>query len=146
MLGQSDVSVVLYPEIISISNTEVFGSTGSVGTGHFVRYSRKSVTLDILNVKFHFGDCRNERYSRKSVISESGTSENLCNRKIMPENNVKEVFRKFRISILTVTPENPLIWAFLMQNFNLGIAKLSVIPENPLFPNPVLPKTSVFVK
>ena len=31
-----------------------------------------------------------------------------------------------------------------MQNLNLGIAKMSVIPENPLFPNPVLPKTSVY--
>ena len=30
-----------------------------------------------------------------------------------------------------------------MQNFNLGIAKMSVIPENLLFPHPVLPKTSV---
>ena len=60
-------------------NTEVFGSNGSVGIGHFVRYSRKSVTLDIFNVKFQFGDCQNVRYSRKkSVISESGTSENLC--------------------------------------------------------------------
>ena len=47
------------------------------------------------------------------------------------------------MAILSVTPENPLLWAFLMENFNLGIAKMSVIPENPLFPNPVLPKTSV---
>ena len=58
--------------------TEVFGSNGSLGDGHFVRYSRKSVTLDIFNVKFQFGDCQNVCYSRKSVISESGTSENLC--------------------------------------------------------------------
>ena len=47
------------------------------------------------------------------------------------------------MTILSVIPENPLLWAFLMQNFNLGIAKMSVIPENQLFPNPVLPKTSV---
>ena len=47
------------------------------------------------------------------------------------------------MAILSVTPENPLLWAFLMENFNLGIAKMSVIPENPLFPNPVLPKNSV---
>ena len=59
-------------------NTEVFGSTGSVGDDHFVRYSRKSVTLNFFNAKFQFGDCQNVRYSRKSVISESGTSENLC--------------------------------------------------------------------
>ena len=30
-----------------------------------------------------------------------------------------------------------------MENFNLGITEMSVTPENPLFPNPVLPKTSV---
>ena len=60
------------------ANTEVFGSNGSVGDGHFVRYSRKSVTLGFFNGKFQFGDRQNIRYSRKSVISESGTSENLC--------------------------------------------------------------------
>ena len=47
--------------------TEVFGSTGSVGTGHFVRYSRKSVTLDIFNVKFQFGHCQNHSYFRKPL-------------------------------------------------------------------------------
>ena len=51
-------------------------------------------------------------------------------------------FRKYRI-ILSVIPGNPLIWAFLMENFNLEIVKMSVISENPLFPNPLLPKTSV---
>ena len=55
-----------------------------------------------------------------------------------------EVPDQLGMVILSVTPENPLLWAFLMQNFNLGIAKMSVTPENPLFPNPVLPKTSVF--
>ena len=39
-------------------DTEVFGSTGSVGTGHFVRYSRKSVILDIFNVKFVISEFR----------------------------------------------------------------------------------------
>ena len=58
--------------------TEVFGSNGSVGDGHFVSYSRKSVTLGFFNAKFQF-----------------------------------------------------------------GVAEMSVIPENPLFPNPLLPKTSV---
>ena len=38
------------------------------------------------------------------------------------------------------------VWTFLLQNINLGIAKMSVIPENPLFPNPVIPKTSVLVE
>ena len=54
-----------------------------------------------------------------------------------------EVTDRLGMAILSVTPENPLLWAFLMENFNLGIAKMSVTPENPLFPNPVLPKTSV---
>ena len=30
-----------------------------------------------------------------------------------------------------------------LEALNLRIAKMYVIPENPLFPNPVLPKTSV---
>ena len=33
--------------------TEVFGSTGSVGTGHFVHYSRKSVTLRFFRENFN---------------------------------------------------------------------------------------------
>ena len=49
------------------------------------------------------------------------------------------------MAILSVTPENPLLWTFLMENFNLGIVKISVIPENQVFPNPVLPKTSVYM-
>ena len=40
--------------------------------------------------------------------------------------------------ILSVITENPLIWTFLWK-----IVKLSVIPEKSLYPNPVLPKTSV---
>ena len=42
-------------------------------------YFRKSVTLGFLNAKFQFGDCQCVCYSRKYVISEAGTSENLCN-------------------------------------------------------------------
>ena len=34
------------------------------------------------------------------------------------------------MTILSVTPENQLLWAFLMENFNLGIAKMSVISES----------------
>ena len=34
------------------------------------------------------------------------------------------------MAILSVTPENSLLWAFLMQNFNLVIAKMSVISES----------------
>ena len=41
-----------------IRYTEVFGSTGSLMDGHFVRYSQKSVTLDFLNAKSQFGDCQ----------------------------------------------------------------------------------------
>ena len=58
-------------------------------------------------------------------------------------------FRKYRISwgmnILSVIPGNPLLWTFLMQNLNLGIAKISVISKNPEFLKPVRPKTSVFL-
>ena len=72
-----------------------------------------------------------------------------CPHKIIHQVSVQrfsEVPDQLGMVILSVTPENPLLWAFLMQNFNLGIAKMSVIPENPLFPNPVLPKTSVSEK
>ena len=40
-----------------------------------------------------------------------------------------------RICILPVTPGNPLLWTFLMENLNLGIAEMSVIPENSVLPN-----------
>ena len=36
---------------------------------------------------------------------------------------VSEVTDQMRMAILSVTPEYPLLWAFLMQNFNLGIVK-----------------------
>ena len=41
------------------------------------------------NGKFQFGDCKNVCYSQKSVISESGTSKNLCNHCI--EQSIKEL-------------------------------------------------------
>ena len=41
------------------------------------------------------------------------------------------------MAILSVTPKNMLLWTFLMENFNLGIAKMPIILENL-----VLPKTS----
>ena len=47
------------------------------------------------------------------------------------------------MTVLCVIPGNPLLWTFLMQNRNLGIAKISLIPENQLFQIQVLPKTSV---
>ena len=47
------------------------------------------------------------------------------------------------MAILSVISGNLLLWTFLMENFNLGIAKTSVIPENMILPNPVLSKTSV---
>ena len=37
-------------------NTEVFGSNGSGGDGHFVCHSRRSITLDIFNGTFQSGD------------------------------------------------------------------------------------------
>ena len=45
--------------------------------------------------------------------------------------------------ILSLISGNSLLWAFLMENFNLGIAKMSVISENQVLVNPVLLKTSV---
>ena len=54
-----------------------------------------------------------------------------------------EVTDQLGMAILSVIPGNPLLWAFLMENFNLGIAKMFVTSENPLFPNPLPPKTSV---
>ena len=51
--------------------TEVFGSNGSVGDGHFVLDSQKFVTLGSLNTKSQFGECENFRNSQKSVISQS---------------------------------------------------------------------------
>ena len=62
-----------------------------------------------------------------------------------PLQRFSEVTDQLGMAIFSVTLENPLLWAFLMEFFNLGIAKMSVTPENPLFPNPVLPKTSVYV-
>ena len=53
-----------------------------------------------------------------------------------------EVTDQLGTAILSVIPRNPLLWAFLMENLNLG---RSVIPENPLFPNPLLSKTSAFL-
>ena len=41
-----------------------------------------------------------------------------------------EVPDQLGMAILSVTPENPLLWAFLMENFNLGIAKISVTTED----------------
>ena len=41
-----------------------------------------------------------------------------------------EVPDQLGLAILSVVPGNPLLWTFLMQNFNLGIVKISVIPES----------------
>ena len=56
---------------------------------------------------------------------------------------ISEVTHQSGMTILSVIPGNLLLWAFLMENLNLGIAKMSVTPENSLFSNPVLPKTFV---
>ena len=68
----------------------------------------------------------------------------------MSLNHIRSLLQRFSevpdqlgLAILSAIPGNPLLWTFLMYNFNLGIAKMSVTSENPLFPNPVLPKTSV---
>ena len=57
-----------------------------------------------------------------------------------------EVPDQLGMAILSIITGNPLLWTFLMQHFNLGIVKMSLIVENPLFPNPVLPKTSVLLQ
>ena len=62
-----------------------------------------------------------------------------------PLQRFSEVPDQLGFAILSVTPENPLLWPFLTLNLNLGITKMSVTSENPLFPNPVLPETSVQV-
>ena len=54
-----------------------------------------------------------------------------------------EVPAQLGMAILSLIPGNLLLWTFLMQNFNLGMAKISVNSKNPLFLNPLLPKTSV---
>ena len=41
-----------------------------------------------------------------------------------------EVPAHLGMAILSVIPGNPLLWTFLMQNFNLEIAKISVISES----------------
>ena len=63
----------------------------------------------------------------------------------MPDTEVFGSNGSLGMDILSVTPKNPLLCAFIMQNFTLGMA-MSVIPENPLFPNPLLPKTSVLAR
>ena len=48
---------------------------------YLIQKYRKSVTLGFFNAKSQFGDYQNVPYSQKSLISESGTSKNLCNGK-----------------------------------------------------------------
>ena len=48
-----------------------------------------------------------------------------------------EVPDQLGMAILSVTPENQLLWTFLMESFTLGIAKISVILENPVPPKPL---------
>ena len=57
-----------------------------------------------------------------------------------------EVTDKLGVADLSVTPEKPLLWAFLMQNFNLGIAKMSVISESVTSENLCMRKKSVKAK
>ena len=42
-----------------------------------------------------------------------------------------------RMTILSVISGKSVTLRFLMHNLNLGIAKMSVIPENPVLTNPV---------
>ena len=54
-----------------------------------------------------------------------------------------EVPDQFGMTISSVIHGNPVLWTFLIENFNLGIAEISVISKNSFFPNPVLPRNSV---
>ena len=47
--------------------------------------------------------------------------------------------------VMSVISRNPFLWTFLMENLNLGIEKIFVIPENQVFLNPELPRTSVSI-
>ena len=53
-----------------------------------------------------------------------------------------EVTDQSGMAIESVIPGNPLLWVLLMQSFKMGISRMSVIPENLLFPNPSLQKTT----
>ena len=57
-----------------------------------------------------------------------------------------EVLDHVGLAVLSIIPGNSKLWTILMENFNLGIGKMSLTFENPLLPNPVLPKTSVSVE
>ena len=85
-------STVKFLKAVQFNNTEVFGSTGSVGDGHFYHYFRKSVTLDFFNVKFQFGDCRplflKIRYFRKPLYVLQNCRKSSC--KFLGYNPAKE--------------------------------------------------------
>ena len=77
----------------------------------------------------------------ENLTSANLRKSDLCS---IPIQRFLEVLDKLVMPILSLTPENLLLWTFLLQNFNLGIAKIYVILKNPVFPDPILPKTSVF--
>ena len=54
-----------------------------------------------------------------------------------------EVTDQLGMAVLSIIPGNPLLWAFYCEISVWGLPKCPLFPENPLFPNPVLPKTSV---
>ena len=54
-----------------------------------------------------------------------------------------EVTDQLGMAILYGISGKSLYWTFLINNFNLAIAKKSIIRIHPVIPNPPLPKTSV---
>ena len=137
-------------------DTEVFGGTG-FGNNIF---SEITDILAIPNLRFCVKKVESKRFSgirdKIAFPNWSGTSENLCNYPLdsftIRPPQVKQKcrgFRKYPISwgwsFRPLLPKNLLLWALLMQNFKLGMAKMSVTPENRVFLNPALPKTSVFL-
>ena len=52
--------------------------TGELGTGHFLRYKRKSALTGYFYFKIRFWGFKNLRYKRKSGLSDYGLSGGHC--------------------------------------------------------------------
>ena len=68
-------------EVGQMMGTVSAAYTGELGTGHFLRYKRKSVLTGDFYFKNGFWGFKNLRYKRKSGLSESGLSGGHCTNK-----------------------------------------------------------------
>ena len=59
-------------------NTVSAAYTGELGTGHFLRYKRKSALTGDFYFKIRFWGFKNLRYKRKSGLSDYGLSGGHC--------------------------------------------------------------------